>query len=409
MNPEADGPHGPPPYPFSSNGSRPDPRCREWQRVSPVARVRTNTGDHAWLVTGYEAARHVLTDDRLSHSLTTHPDVPKLDVPPIPATVANSMKRLEDSGLFAEFMRAISPSRCDWIRPCMAQLADELLRDMSAAGPPVDLLKEYLYPLPHFVACRQFGFPPVKDARYLRWSQVALSMSVHSPRQLEDNWNEYRAHVLHLIEAAVSGDRRQNTAGSVVERLTTANDALPRDDRLEPAELADVMGGLFMASHMTTVSVLALSLTTLLSTPGAWEQLSRTPEVPSAALEELLRHALWIHDALPRIATEDMEMAGVRIRAGDLVLTCVDAANRDPRVFTGPDTLDLTRSPNPHLAFGLGTNHCPGSAVARTVVRGTLTPLLLRFPRLRLAVEPAEISWRPDEQLRMPETLPVRW
>jgi mycocyclosin synthase len=394
----------PPRFPFSCQGESLAEQYRTLQGACPVTRVRTNTGDLAWLVTGYAVARQVLGDERFDHGLTVDPGVPRQDTLAQSQSSITAQKRLVEVGLYAELMRCISPPQCAALRPQVRGTANRLLDDLLASGAPADLQAGYFRALPISVACEQFGFPLADRERFEQWERRALSLSTHTPQELQDSWREFCDYTVDLMESLDSA-----ADGTVLGRLLAVNRQIDPARRMSVAELADALGSLFIASYTSTSSVLSVGTVALLRQPAAWSRLCRPPGVNETALEELLRYALWIHDALPRIATEDVELGGVLVRAGDLVLMPVDAANRDPGVFTDPDVLDLDRTPNPHLSFGHGHNYCPGTSMARTVVTEAFSVLVQRLPGLRLAPRSEPITWRPAEELRMPDELWVEW
>ena len=109
----------------------------------------------------------------------------------------------------------------------------------------------------------------------------------------------------------------------------------------------------------------------------------------------------------PRFVREDLEIAGVRVPKGTTLTLLLASANLDEAAFAGADRLDITRSPNRHVSFGLGAHYCLGAPLARIEARVAIPALLRRFPGLRLAVPPAAIRWRPGMGLRGLEALPV--
>jgi cytochrome P450 len=139
-------------------------------------------------------------------------------------------------------------------------------------------------------------------------------------------------------------------------------------------------------------------------------QLREHPELLPNAVEELMRWVpLGTLAAFARYATEDVQLEGGLVRAGDAVMVSVAAANRDDRVFAEPEHIDLTRSPVPHIAFGHGAHHCVGAQLARMELQVALGTLLRRFPTLRLAVPAEDLRWKEGMLVRGLQELPVAW
>jgi cytochrome P450 len=131
------------------------------------------------------------------------------------------------------------------------------------------------------------------------------------------------------------------------------------------------------------------------------------PQLLGAAVEELLRFDGPFQVAPFRLTTEPIEIGGITIPAGEIVVPGLLTANRDPACTTRPNTLDITRTDNPHLAFGHGIHHCLGAPLARLESRIALGTLLERFPRLRLAVPAEQLTWRPGVLMNGLDMLPV--
>jgi cytochrome P450 len=182
------------------------------------------------------------------------------------------------------------------------------------------------------------------------------------------------------------------------------------DDRLSEEELVGLAVQLLPAGYETTASEIANFVFVLLCHPDQLEMLRGRPDLIPTAVEELLRYVpLTSGNTLPRYATEAVELSGGAVPAGSWVLFSVEAADRDPRVFTEPDRLDLTRSPNPHMAFGVGQHTCLGAHLARMELQVALGSLLRRLPGLRLAVDPGDLRWKMGTTVQGPVALPVAW
>jgi cytochrome P450 len=167
--------------------------------------------------------------------------------------------------------------------------------------------------------------------------------------------------------------------------------------------------GLLVAGHETTANMIGKMVSMLLCDRSRWEQLLADPSLVRSAVEESLRFDTNLGFGLRRYIGEDVEIGGHVVPAGSTVVCSMPAANRDERAFDDADTMDLARTPNPHLTFGAGPHSCLGQALARTELQVVLETLLARVPTLRLAV--------PVDELRRTEGLlvgglrevPVRW
>ena len=186
--------------------------------------------------------------------------------------------------------------------------------------------------------------------------------------------------------------------------------ARDQGDRLSEPELVTFGATLILAGHETTANQLANSVLILLRYPEQVALLRERPELVPRAVEELLRFAPTDNGSLFRIATADVELAGVTIRAGEAVCAAETSANRDPEVFADPEMLDVTRESNPHLAFGHGIHRCLGAQLARIELQVVTAKLLARFPALRLVEAEQDLTWRRTGLLlRGPRVLPVAW
>jgi len=177
---------------------------------------------------------------------------------------------------------------------------------------------------------------------------------------------------------------------------------------LSADELLAMVFLLLIAGHETTVNLIGNGTLALLENPDQMETLRRDPALIRTAVEELLRYASPLETATERYAREDVTIEGVTIQQGSLVFAALASANRDDRRFPDPDTLDLTRDPNRHLAFGLGIHYCLGAPLARLEGQIAINALLRRAPDLQLAVAPNTLRWRKGLVLRGLAALPVR-
>ncbi|WP_246090683.1 cytochrome P450 [Nonomuraea deserti] len=166
---------------------------------------------------------------------------------------------------------------------------------------------------------------------------------------------------------------------------------------------------LLFAGHETTVTAIGLGALWLLATPGQWQALVADPTRIDAAVEEILRAPGPGGGGIPRSARTDLDIAGVRVREGDLVLLDTGAANHDASVFADPDRFDLDRPAAPHLTFGHGARYCIGAPLARIELRAVFSQLAARFPALRMGCPVEELTFDPHVLTGGLVSLPVTW
>nr|AKR54046.1 cytochrome P450 [Nocardiopsis sp. CMB-M0232] len=392
----------PPRFPFSHRGDALGPEYRDLQEHRPIARVLTPTGERAWLVTDHTLAVRAFEDDRLSLVRAAAPGSPRQTVQAMPADAIASMSAIEHAGLRKEFLAAISPPRVVEMRPWARTTARAMLDSLAAADRPADLFRHYAEALPLAHTCRVLGMPFDDAAPLIERVETAMPIRERPAVDYAANWAGLHGYFLSLLARADLPD-------GAVRRYRENNDARPPEQRVDDHVLAETLAWFFGASHIGAVSVLAHTLVSLLAQRDAWDRLCELRAAPGPAVEELLRHSLFLHNGLPRVATDDVDLGGVTIGAGELVLISADTANRDPAAFPGPDRIDLDRDTRGHLAFGRGANYCPGSALGRMTLQVAIEELTRRFPTMYLAVPLGEIEWRDDLLDRRPVAIPVRW
>lgn len=378
-----------------------DPVLTELMNEGPVTRVQLPNGEGwAWLVTRYDDVRMVTNDPRFGREAVMENQVTRLAPHFIPDRGAVGFldppdhTRLRRSVAAAFTAKGVERVR-ERSRAMLEELVDELLQD----GPPADLTGAVLSPFPIAVICELMGVPAADRHSMHDWTQLILS-SAHGKEVSERAKREMSTYFTDLI-----GHGAHSPEGSVCALLSEAVD---RDEitLVEAVGLAVLLqiGGEAVTNNSGQMFYL------LLTRPELAERLRSDREIRPRAIDELLRYIPHRNAVgLSRIALEDVEIRGVRIRAGDAVYTSYLAANRDPEVFPDPDTIDVERSPNPHVAFGFGPHYCPGGMLARLESELLVDVLLDQVPGLKLAVPPEEVPFRKGALIRGPESLPVTW
>jgi len=164
---------------------------------------------------------------------------------------------------------------------------------------------------------------------------------------------------------------------------------------------------LLFAGHETTTHLISGSVFELARNPELRDWLAEDWSRADLAIEEFLRFVSPVQFSKPRFVRQDIELSGVRLRRGDQIMAMLQAGNMDPAANASPEKLDLTRRPNRHIAFGTGIHFCLGHQLARLQGKCALEALYARWPKLRLAVEPAQIRWRCRPGIRAIVSLPV--
>jgi cytochrome P450 len=200
--------------------------------------------------------------------------------------------------------------------------------------------------------------------------------------------------------------REQGKLDSNADILSALVSAELNGDSLNESELVSTAVTLFVAGHETTTHLLGNGMLGLLSHPGAIELLRNQPELIRPAVDEMAR----FDGSVPRswrIAKREMEIAGVRIPAGDLVLPMLASANRDETFFENPDSFEIERESRKHLAFGRGIHVCLGAPLARVEGEEIVRAILEKFKKIEITTDASALQWRRDVALRGLIALPV--
>ncbi|MFC7814218.1 MULTISPECIES: cytochrome P450 [unclassified Streptomyces] len=378
-----------------------DPVLTELMREGPVTRISLPNGEGwAWLVTRHDDVRLVTNDPRFGREAVMDRQVTRLAPHFIPARGAVGFLDPPDHTRLRRSVAAAFTARgVERVRSRSRSMLDELVDAMLKAGPPADLTEAVLSPFPIAVICELMGVPAADRHSMHTWTQLILSSS-HGAEVSERAKQEMNDYFADLI-----GARSDGTGEDVTSLLgaAVARDEVTTAEAVGLAVLLQI-GGEAVTNNSGQMFYLLLTRRELA------ERLRSEPEIRPRAIDELLR---WIPHrnavGLSRIALEDVELRGVRIRAGDAVYVSYLAANRDPEVFPDPDAIDFSRNPNPHVSFGFGPHYCPGGMLARLESELLVDTLLDRVPGMKLAVPPEDVPFKKGALIRGPEALPVTW
>lgn len=379
-----------------------DPIYARLRAQEPLSRVKLPYGEETWLATRYEDVKVVLGDPRFSRAETLQRDEPRLR-PRQQTGGILSMDPPDHTRLRRLVAKAFTQRRVEKLRPRTQEIADGLVDGMIERGGPADLVEEFALPLPIAVICELLGVPFEDRERFRVWSDAFLSTNKLSPEQVTDYMDRMMDYIAGLI-----AQRRAQPADDLITGLIAARD---EQDKLSEDEMVRLAAGILVAGHETTASQIPNFLHVLLTHPQQLERLRADLDLVPHAVEELLRFVpLGVGAGFARYATEDVELGGVLVRAGEPVLSSVGSANRDDAIFANPDELDLARAEASHVGFGHGPHHCLGAQLARLELQVALRTLLTRLPGLDFPNSPeADVAWKTGLLVRGPRRMVVSW
>jgi cytochrome P450 len=392
------------PAPYGSCPFDPPPAYTDASREAAITRAALPDGSPCWLVTGYHEVRSVLADPRFSADART-PGFPFLSPGQRQlATATPSFIRMDDpehSRLRRMVTKDFLVKRAEELRPAIQAVVDDAIDRMVAKGRPADLVDDFALPVPSMVICLMLGVPYEDRELFQSLSRTLLDNTTGAERAAEAH------HRLMDYLARLAARKARYPGDDILSRLVA------RDD-LDARQTASLGFMLLVTGHESTAHMSAIAVLALLRDPARAALLRARPALVPGAVEELLRWQTIIHLGLARAATQDVEIAGRRVLAGDGVICMLSTANRDPAVFGGvgatdPGELDLARDARRHLAFGFGVHQCLGQALARAELQIIVDTLLRRLPGLRLAADGQPLAFGTENIVYGLKALPVTW
>ncbi|MFD4748919.1 cytochrome P450 [Streptomyces rubiginosohelvolus] len=386
----------------------PEPMHRlHFEAPGPPCRTELPGGTPAWLVSRYAEVRQVLSDPRFGRAQLYAPDAPALSDVPDLVNDPDLMFNQDGPGhlrLRRTLRRAFTPRAVTRWRPWIAAIVEELLDRLEERPQPADAVAEFALPLPVAVISRLMGLDESAWGRLRHWSEHAFSDGTHEGEQVASVLEEFSAFGADLLE-----ERRRAPGEDLVSGLVAAAD---EEGGVPEAQLVSLVCGLVVGGHDSTMTMLGNALLYLLGERReTWPRLGADEEAAGRVADRLV-HLVPLGDdrGSTRHAATDVEVGGVTIPAGAIVLADCGMANRDPEVFP-PATLHDLFAPleAPTLSFGAGPHYCLGAWLARTELQLALHRLAARFPGLRLADPTDTVVWRTGTTSRSPRSLRVRW
>jgi cytochrome P450 len=380
----------------------PPPALSDLRETAPLVRVRLWNGSTAWLVTRYAEQRALLGDPRVSADVR-RPGYPlQVEAGPDAGLSFILMDDPEHARLRRMITASLSTRQAEALRPATQRIVDDAIDALLAGPRPADLVEAFALPVPSLVICRLLGVPYADHGFFQDNSKTIIKrdVTVEQRAQAGMRLGEYLAG---LLQEKI-GDPGGDLLSGMAQRVKAGE--LSMRDAVQMAVL------LLLAGHETTANMIALGTFVLLENPDQLAALrgSDDPAAVAAAVEELLRYLTITHQGLRRVATEDIEIAGRMVRAGEGLIMVTESGNRDLLAFPGdPDRLDLRRDARRHVAFGYGVHQCVGQQLARMELQVVYGTLYKRIPTLRLATGPDRIPFQHDGFIYGVYALPVTW
>ncbi len=387
-------------FPLQRDGVDPVPRLGETRDRGDVVQLTRLLGTRVWLVTGYDVARAVLADsgsfaNDVRHVIGRQDRAPAERIGGLGMTDPPDHERLR---------RVLTPyftrRRLADLQADIDRVVETALDDMAAHGPEVDLVERFGFAVPFGVICDLLGMPEVDRREFRERGAARFDLRRGGAGILETAAGTRQ----FLIDLVASERRSPRLPDGLVARMVAEHGA-----DFDDVELGGLADGVFLGGYETSASMLSLGTWVLLRDPAAWQTLQRgEPADVDRVVEELLRFVCPVQVAFPRIARRDLIVGEQAVRAGDVVVVSLTAAERDPARHVDASHFDPTTASAATLAFGHGLHRCVGAELARMELRTALVGLARRFPDLSLACDPADLRFTELAIVHGVEALPVR-
>ncbi|MCK1717028.1 cytochrome P450 [Bradyrhizobium sp. 141] len=385
---------------------RDPPKAIATLRMSgPVVATRFPLVGDVWITTTHDATAQVLKDGATFTLRKEDGDVAGLRwwMPRYVRTIANNMLTMDEpdhTRLRSIVDEAFRRRAIVAMEPRIRAIADGLAGELFANEDPADLVQRYARILPLAVISELLGLPLADRPKFIAWANAMSSLTnVVSFFRLLFAFRKMRAYLERQLQIA----RAQGGEGLIAELIQVEREG----GQITPDEMVSMVFLLLAAGSETTTHLISGSAYELLRSPGLRDWLEQDWSRVGLAVEEFLRFVSPVQFSKPRYVRRDVEIEGVRLKKGDRVMVMLAAANMDPAMHDRPERLDLERKPNRHVSFGTGIHFCLGHQLARIEAACALEALFVRWPKLALAVDPAQVHWRRRPGLRAIAKLPV--
>ncbi|SMD23495.1 cytochrome P450 [Kibdelosporangium aridum] len=382
--------------PLKRNGLDPVPDLGQMRQDTPIGKLPMPFGLNLWLVSGYEEAKAVLSNTKAFSNDFAH----------LTGTGATSVQQspgglgFADPPVHTRLRKLLTPEftmrRLARLTPGIKAIIEQCLDSMDEAAGPVDLVAEFALPIPSLVICELLGVPYDDREDFQRLAMTRFDLFSGADASL-GAISESLDYLLGVVK-----QQRENPGDGLLGMIIKEH-----GDEIDDLELAGLADGVLTGGFETTASMLALGALVLLQDEETFKLIHDNDDAINKFVEEILRYLTVVQVAFPRFAREDIEIAGVTIGKGDVVIASLSGANRDEVLGTGLETVNPHRDPTSHLAFGYGVHRCIGAELARMELRAAYPALVRRFPKMRLAKSADELEFRKVSIVYGVDSLPV--
>jgi cytochrome P450 len=384
----------------------PQPLYEQMRAQGPaVCLTGPMTGNNVWFIVDHDAATTILK----------HPDTVKSidNLPPAvreryTADMSGPARLMMQNMLFMDppdhtrlrglVHKAFTPKRIEDLRLSTRRIAENTLAALDPNATTFDLIESFALPLPITVIADLLGVPPPDREQFRAWVHVLLNSGYM--REIERAALEFMMYFHELFD-----QRKADPQDDLLSAVLQVED---NGDTLSREELMSMVFLLLTAGHETTVNLIGNGMLALMQHPEQYDLLQQDPSLVPLAVEELLRFNGPVEVASQRWASADIQLGDLHMKPGDFLGVALVAANRDPAIFAEPNALDITRTPNKHIAFGAGIHYCLGAPLARLEGIIAFEMLMSHFNRLELAVPVDALEWNHSMLLHGMKALPVR-
>ncbi len=382
--------------PLRRDGLDPVPELGRIRAGEPISKLDLPFGMNGWLVTGYDEAKAVLGKvSEFSSDFTNLVGNAGVTEDQNPGGLG-----FADPPVHTRLRRLLTPEftmrRLSRLAPRIDEIVADQLDAMEKVDGPVDLWEAFALPIPSLTICELLGVPYEDRDDFQRLSTARFDLFSGADASL-GAITESLSYLNDIVKK-----QRENPGDGLLGMLIKEH-----GDEIDDRELAGLADGVLTGGLETTASMLALGALVLLRDPELVETVRGDDDAVHKFVEELLRYLTVVQMAFPRFAKEDLEVAGAQISKGDIVLVSLNVANRDGVLGENMERFDASREPTSHLAFGWGIHRCIGAELARMELRTAYPALVRRFPEMRLAIEPDELSYRQVSIVYGVDALPV--